>query len=511
MEESKPRILIVADDEAMRAELVHQLVGHGYALEAMSDGDEALSVIETHCPHAVVVGLEQGRMGSLELIERGRALAGRQTGFIFTTRSNFTEAMLDAMDRGADHCLQWPEHRAALSVVVQRAIEKPALAREVERARDGILDGLTVGRVDSIIGSHPSMQRLLNKVAQAAQSRATVLIHGETGTGKELIAAAVHANSKRGGGPFVKLNCAALADTVLESELFGHEKGAFTGATGRRKGRFEQADGGTLFLDEVSEISPAVQIKLLRFLQEREFERVGGNDTVRVDVRIVAATNKDLTQLVEDNKFREDLYYRLNVVRLDVPPLRMRPSDIPMLADHFIRQYADENEKPMRGMTQRAVDALLAHPWPGNVRELQNAIEQAVVLCEADTVDVHDLPIAPARTEAEPLRLMIPGVTLAELERFAILRTLEACGNSPTKAAAVLGISRRTIQYRLQEWGLSRTPARRQAGQRRRRRRADGAMASGRCAESADARVLDSAEAEHHRPEARRLHSVPGR
>jgi two-component system response regulator HydG len=185
---------------------------------------------------------------------------------------------------------------------------------------------------------------------------------------------------------------------------------------------------------------------------------VGGNDTVRVDVRIVAATNKDLTQLVEDNRFREDLYYRLNVVRLDVPPLRMRPSDIPMLADHFMRMYADENEKPLRGLTQRAIDALLAHPWPGNVRELQNAIEQAVVLCEDDMVDAQDLPISPARTESEPLRLMIPGVTLAELERFAILRTLEACGNSPTKAAAVLGISRRTIQYRLQEWGLSRSP-----------------------------------------------------
>jgi two-component system response regulator HydG len=268
----------------------------------------------------------------------------------------------------------------------------------------------------------------------------------------------VHAHSKRGHGPFVKLNCAALADTVLESELFGHEKGAFTGATTRRKGRFEQADGGTLLLDEVSEVSPAVQIKLLRFLQEREFERVGGNDTVRVDVRIVAATNKDLAQLVEDGRFREDLYYRLNVVRLDVPPLRMRPSDIPMLAEHFLRHYADENEKSIRGLTQRATEALLSHPWPGNVRELQNAIEQAVVLCEDDMVDADDLPIASGGSEVDPLRLMIPGVTLAELERFAILRTLETCGNSPTKAAAVLGISRRTIQYRLQEWGLSRTP-----------------------------------------------------
>jgi DNA-binding NtrC family response regulator len=458
VEEAKPKILIVADDEELRAELVHQLVGHGYALEALSDGEAALSFVESSSPYAVVVGMELGSMGSLELIERARALAGGQTAFIATSRSNFPEAIVEAMRRGADHCLQWPEHREALSMVVQRAMEKPALAREVERARDGILDGLSVSRVERIVGSHPSMQRLLSKVSQAAQSRATVLINGETGTGKELIAAAVHAHSKRGHGPFVKLNCGSLADTVLESELFGHEKGSFTGATNRRKGRFEQADGGTLFLDEVSEISPAVQIKLLRFLQEREFERVGGNDTVRVDVRIVAATNKDLAQLVEDGRFREDLYYRLNVVRLDVPPLRMRPSDIPMLAEHFLRHYAEENEKAVRGLTQRATEALLAHPWPGNVRELQNAIEQAVVLCEDDMVDADDLPIAGGGNEVDPLRLMIPGVTLAELERFAILRTLEACGNSPTKAAAVLGISRRTIQYRLQEWGLSRSP-----------------------------------------------------
>ena len=458
MDEAKPKILIVADDEALRADLVHQLVGHGYALEALTDGEEALAFIESVSPYVVVVGLRLGAMESLDFIEHARALAGRQTSFIATQRDSDPETIVEAMRRGADQCLQWPEHREALFMVVQRALEKPALAREVERMRDGILDGLPVGRMESIVGSHPSMQRLLSKVAQAAQSRATVLVFGETGTGKELIALAVHTHSKRGRGPFVRLNCGSLADTVLESELFGHEKGAFTGATGRRKGRFEQADGGTLFLDEVSEISPAVQVKLLRFLQEREFERVGSNDTIRVDVRIVAASNKDLAQLVEDGRFREDLYYRLNVVRLDVPPLRMRPSDIPMLAEHFLRRYAEENEKPIRGLTQRAIDALLAHPWPGNVRELQNAVEQAVVLCEGDRVDVHDLPIAPAPAQVEPLRLMIPGVTLAELERFAILRTLEACGNSPTKAAAVLGISRRTIQYRLQQWGLSRPP-----------------------------------------------------
>jgi DNA-binding NtrC family response regulator len=455
VETVRPKVIVVADDD-LRAELVHQLVGHGFALEALADADEALTLVDAHAPHVVVVGLDQGGVRALDLTERLRRMAGRHTSCIVIGRAGQPAAFTEALRRGADHCLEWPAHADALPVVVQRALEKPSLAREVERARDGILDGLAVGGVEHVIGAHPVMQRLLSKVQQAAQSRATVLIHGETGTGKELIAAAVHTHSKRAAGPFVKLNCAALADTVLESELFGHEKGSFTGAATRRKGRFEQADGGTLFLDEVSEVSAAVQVKLLRFLQAREFERVGGNDTIHVDVRIVAATNKDLSQLVEDGKFREDLYYRLNVVRLDVPPLRMRPSDIPVLAEHFLRLCAAENEKTVTGLTDRALDALLAHPWPGNVRELQNAIEQAVVLCEDEEVDVHDLPIAPARARIDPLQLMIPGVTLAELERYAIMRTLDACGQSPSRAAAILGISRRTIQYRLQQWGLSR-------------------------------------------------------
>ena len=243
---------------------------------------------------------------------------------------------------------------------------------------------------------------------------------------------------------------------MLESELFGHEKGAFTGAASRRKGRFEQANGGTLFLDEVSEIPLPVQVKLLRFLQERQFERVGGNETLQVDTRIVAATNKDLRQLVDDGRFREDLYYRLNVVRLDVPPLRARPSDIPLLADHFLRRFAAENDKSIASFSEEAMSAILAHPWPGNVRELQNAVEQAVVLCKTSCIELADLPLSHAPPAADAFRLMIPGVTLAEVERFAILRTLDAVGGSPTKAAAMLGISRRTIQYRLHEWGLSR-------------------------------------------------------
>jgi two-component system response regulator HydG len=281
-----------------------------------------------------------------------------------------------------------------------------------------------------------------------------VLIQGESGTGKELIAAAIHQNSKRCEGPLVRLNCAALADAVLESELFGHERGAFTGALMRREGRFKQADGGTLFLDEVSEIAPSVQVKLLRFLQDREFERVGGNETQRVDVRLVAATNKNLKALVEDGRFREDLFYRLSVVHLEVPPLRARPSDVLLLADHFLRELAAEEDEPVEGFTEAAKAAMLAYPWPGNVRELKNCIEQAFVFAEHAQIDASDLPIAAAPRGAEGIRLMIPGATMDEIERYAILETLRAVQGSTVKAASILGISQRTIQYRLKEWGV---------------------------------------------------------
>jgi DNA-binding NtrC family response regulator len=456
VEAKQPHVLIVDDDPDSREELVHQLVGQGHALEVASDTANALPQLESLRPQVVVVGLGHGKPHALHFLESARKQSGSQAAFIAISRSSHPEALVEAFRHGADHCLAFPEQAEALFMVVRRALEKPALAREVERARAGILDPAGARQLNSILGAHPVMQRLLDKVMAAAHSRATVLIHGETGTGKELVAAAVHSQSKRKDGPFVRLNCSALSQTLLESELFGHEKGAFTGAVTRRKGRFEQADTGTLFLDEVSEIPMPVQVKLLRFLQERQFERVGGNETLSVDTRIVAATNKDLRQLVDDGRFREDLYYRLNVVRLEVPPLRARPSDIPLLADHFLRRFAAENDKALTGFSDEAMNSLLVQPWPGNVRELQNAVEQAVVLCRGDRVEGEHLPLSKVTNDAESIRLMIPGVTLAELERFAILRTLDAVQGSPSRAAAILGISRRTIQYRLQEWGLSR-------------------------------------------------------
>jgi DNA-binding NtrC family response regulator len=461
VEANRPHVLIVEEDPDGREELLHQLVGQGHALEVADSLDGALPLMQRLRPQVVVVGLGHGKPQALHFLESARKSSGGQVAFIAISGSSHPEALVEAFRHGADHCLCFPEQAEALFMVVRRALEKPALAREVERARQGILDPSAAQQIYGILGSHPLMQRLLDKVVAAATSRATVLIHGETGTGKELIAAAVHSQSKRRNGPFVRLNCSALSDSVLESELFGHEKGAFTGAATRRKGRFEQADGGTLFLDEVSEIPASVQVKLLRFLQERQFERVGGNETLTMDTRIVAATNKDLRQQVDDGRFRQDLFYRLNVVRLDVPPLRTRPSDIPLLADHFVRRFAAENDKSIDGFTEDAMTALLTQPWPGNVRELQNAIEQAVVLCRADRVDVDDLPLSRVSNDAESIRLLIPGVTLAELERFAILRTLDAVGGSPSRAAAILGVSRRTIQYRMQEWGLARAKSER--------------------------------------------------
>ena len=315
------------------------------------------------------------------------------------------------------------------------------------------VDVPAITRCGPLLGRSVAMRKVFELVERVAPTPTTVLLTGESGTGKEVAARALHELSPRRDGPFVVVDCGALPPTLIESELYGHERGAFTGAQARRIGRFEQADGGTLFLDEVSELSLSLQVKLLRFLQERELERVGGNETVKVDVRVVAATNEDLGALVKSGRFREDLYYRLNVVRLEVPPLRARPSDVLELASHFLVELAAENEVEVSGFTEAAKQALLAHPWPGNVRALRNAIETAVVLCEGERVDVGDLPLEPAG-EGDALQAMVPGVTLEELERWAILRTLRAMG-SVQAAADALGISKRTIQYRLQSWGLT--------------------------------------------------------
>jgi two-component system response regulator HydG len=279
-----------------------------------------------------------------------------------------------------------------------------------------------------------------------------VLVTGESGTGKELIAAAIHQHSPRAKGPFVKLHCAALAESLLESELFGHERGSFTGAMTRRDGRFFQANGGTLFLDEIGEISPAVQVKLLRFLQEREFERVGGNQTISVDVRVIAATNRNLKEMITAGKFREDLYYRLNVINLEMPALRVRPSDIPLLASHFLRKYATENAKEIGSFSGEAMERLTTYAWPGNVRELENVVERAVVLAQSGQITSADLPPQLVPAAGGQVGPQIPGATMDEIEHYAITKTLEATGGSTSRASEILNISIRKIQYKLHEY-----------------------------------------------------------
>jgi DNA-binding NtrC family response regulator len=449
------RILVVESDPSVQSELQAQLHELGHVVETAADIAAALELIERSMPDVVLVELDSDAVDGFDFLQQARAVLP-SASFIAIGDSGSTDVAVQAMQAGADRCLTRPIRADALALVVERSLDKPLHAKDAMDARAEIAAAVPTTRLDHIVGAHPTMQRLFNRMLQAAKSRSTVLIQGETGTGKELIARAIHEHSLRSDGPFVRLNCAALAESVLESELFGHERGAFTGAVTRRSGRFEQADGGTLFLDELSEMPLPVQVKLLRFLQEREFERVGGNETLTVNVRVVAATNRDLRTLVDDGKFREDLYFRLKVVVLDVPPLRARPSDIPLLADHFLRLYADENDKQVHGLTPRAREALLGYPWPGNVRELQHAIEQAVVLCQGELIGAEDLAIDPPDHEADALSLLVPGVTLAEVERYTILKTLEAVGGSPTQAAKILGVSKRTIQYRLQEWGVSK-------------------------------------------------------
>ena len=457
--EPSGRVLVIDPRSLLPRDVEASLADRGYLVESAADEVAALALVEQSVPDVVLVALDLPEGDGFDFLERARTLLPTAS-FVAVAESGSTDTLVQALQRGADRCLTLPIRPDALRLIIDRSMEKPFHAKEAIEARADAAGALASVGMDPIVGAHPAMQRTFKRLLQAARSRATVLIQGETGTGKELIAKAIHDHSLRSHGPLVRLNCAALAESVLESELFGHEKGAFTGALARRKGRFEQADGGTLFLDELSEMPPAVQVKLLRFLQEREFERVGGNQTLKVDVRVVAATNRDLASLVSDGTFREDLFYRLKVVVLDVPPLRARPSDISLLAEHFLRHYAKENGKVVTGLAADALEALLDYPWPGNVRELQHAIEQAVILSETQEIGLDDLPIAPPTPEFEPIKLLVPGVTLAEVERYAILKTLEAVNGSTSKAAAILGISRRTIQYRLHEWGLATKPDR---------------------------------------------------
>jgi two-component system response regulator HydG len=375
---------------------------------------------------------------------------------IMMTAYSSVETAVEALKNGAYDYLTKPLDFDELRLTMGRAMDHSQLKEEIRLLRETL--GNHFDR-QNIIGRSNPMVRLLETVGQVAPSEATVLITGESGTGKDLIAGAIHFNSSRKDGPFVKMNCAAVTETLLESELFGHEKGAFTGAHRRKEGKFRQADGGTLFLDEVSEMSLSMQAKLLRVLQDREITRVGGEQVLKVDVRLIAATNKDLISAMEAGRFREDLYYRLNVVTLHVPPLRERREDVPLLAQHFLKLFADKNRKAVKGFTPQGMDRLIKYSWPGNVRELMNAVERGVVLCRSEYLNEGDLPMvidAEASTgNAVPSDRSLPDdMPLDEVEKSTILRTLESSGGNKSEAARRLGITRRTLHKKLKKYGV---------------------------------------------------------
>jgi len=447
--ESRVRIVVADDEASARSGLATLLRQEGFEVVLAEDGVSGLARVQETAPDVLVTDLRMPGMDGIELLRKARE-AHPDLIVVLVTAFAEVETAVRAMQEGAEHYLTKPLQIDELVLVIRRALERRSLKHEATELRARLKDRL---RFDAIIGSSPALQEIFNVIEQVAPSRASVLITGESGTGKELVAQAIHEHSPRAASPFVKLHCAALAETILESELFGHEKGAFTGAVGRREGRFKQADGGTLFLDEIGEISPAIQVKLLRFLQERAFERVGGNETLKVDVRIIAATNRDLAGEVAAGRFREDLYYRLNVVNIEVPPLRARPSDLLPLANHFLQRFARENGKRIDAFSDDAIERITNYRWPGNVRELENVIERAVVMCDGPVLTAKHLPAGVGAVARGAVR--IPGSTLDEIERHVILSTLEACGGRTTAAAQMLDISVRKIQYKLHEYGVT--------------------------------------------------------
>jgi DNA-binding NtrC family response regulator len=444
------RILVVDDEVNARTALAELLRDEGFDVEMAADAFKALGKYESFAPHVVVTDLKMPGMDGIELVKKIRSEED-PAALVVMTAFGAVETAVAAMRAGASDYLLKPLNFEELLVVLDKVLETEQLRRETRQLRARVRDRVAP---NNIVGSAPAMQQVFEIVDQVAPSRATVLITGESGTGKELVANAIHQRSPRANGPFIKLHCAALAESLLESELFGHERGAFTGAMARKDGRFSLADGGTLFLDEIGEISQTIQVKLLRFLQEHEFERVGGTDTIKVDVRIIAATNRNLTEEVAKGRFREDLFYRLNVVSLEMPPLRDRRTDIPALARFFLDRFAKANNKKIEDFLPQTLELLVNHDWPGNVRELENAIERGVVLAPGSQIEARHLPttIRPSAAVAPAGMPAIPGATMSELERYAILETMKATGGSTSKAAEMLGISARTIQYRLHEY-----------------------------------------------------------
>jgi len=449
-------ILVVDDEPGMRSLLMRALGREGYSVTAFERGEDALASMESEEYDLAVLDIQMPGMDGIELLKK---LKNRdpELNVIMVTAYGSMQSAIDAMRFGAHDYLTKPFEVDEIKLVVEKALEHERLVSENRLWREELAHNY---RFTGIIGKSPKMAEVYDLVERVAASNASVLIEGESGTGKELVARSIHYNGKRADRPLIALNCAALAEGVLESELFGHEKGAFTGAIKRKAGRFEMADKGTLFLDEIGDIPVPTQIKLLRVLQEHEFERVGGEKTIKVDVRIIAATNRDLMTAVKEGRFREDLYYRLNVVNIVIPPLRERREDIPQLADHFLKKFAKASGKRINGIDADAMEALVGYGWPGNVRELENIMERAVVLENDDTVTLSSLPMSVTGEAGTTGGIRVPSGggnltdVLEDIERQLIIKALDDCGGSQTAAASSLGLKRSTLRYKLEKYGL---------------------------------------------------------
>jgi DNA-binding NtrC family response regulator len=447
----KHRILIADDDESGRGGLAALLALWGYEVQEAVDGKDALERAPGFRPHVVVADMVMPVIDGIGLL-KPLAAAVPEAAVILLTAHGSIETAVSAMREGAYDYMTKPVDPRRLRVLVEKAVEKVQVNREVTVLRRQLKETRGLG---PLLGVSPGMQDIYRLIEMAAPSPAPVLILGETGTGKELVARTIHELSQRAKGPFVAVNCSAIPETLLESELFGHEKGAFTGAMARRPGYFELADGGTIFLDEIAEMSSNLQAKYLRVLQDSQVRRIGGHDEVAVDVRVVCATNKDVVKAVQEGALREDLYYRVNVLTIPLPPLRRRPEDIPLLAEAFMTEFNDKYERQVRGIDQAALKLLRDHAWPGNVRELRNVIERAVVSSEDGLITAGCLPIAPlgaAPTERANVVVLPVGTTLDDGEKQLILRTLQSVNNNKTRAAEILGTTPKTLHNKARRW-----------------------------------------------------------
>ncbi len=447
------KILIVDDDTTHRLMLKATLLADRYHVFEAENGEVAVQMVKEEFFDLIMLDLKMPKMGGIEALKHIKKISPGIPILIMTAYASVQTAV-EALKQGAFDYLIKPLDMDEVKLTLVKTLDYHKLKAENKSLKKRL--SIEFG-FSKIIGNSKKMHELFEVLALAAPSDTTILILGESGTGKELIANAIHQNSMRVNKPFIKVNCAALSDNLLESELFGHEKGAFTGAHARRLGRFEQAHGGTLFLDEIGDMSPITQTKILRVLQEGEFERVGGEKTIKVDVRIIAATNKNLEEEVKNNNFRLDLFYRLSVVPVYVPPLHDRKEDIPLLAEYFIQKYAEKNQQHIRKISPQVIDLFMRYSWPGNIRELENVIQRAVILCKEDTLLPEVLPATFKNlTDTQPHGSIdsLVGLSIKEVEKELILRTLEQTNHNITRTAEILGITRRGLQYKLNELGI---------------------------------------------------------